>query len=189
MEEWYTLHTKPNAEFQVATALQRQGLKVYLPAIETPAGARGRRREPFFPCYLFLKIDFELMSLSQVQWTPGLRRVLTSGDRPAPVPNEIIELIQIRLGAIRANGDRPAHAFQPGDTVRIINGPFRDMLAIFEGPTTPSRRVQVLLSILGRTSRVHVELASLKKVWDRIEPNISRPRRTRGRGRRIYSPS
>lgn len=189
MKEWYTLHTRPNAEYQVATALQRRELEVYLPEVETPAGPRQGRREPFFPCYLFLKIDFDVMSISQVQWTPGLRRVLACGDRPVPVANDIIEFIRLKLGATKAGESRPAPAFQPGDTVRITSGPFRDMLAIFEGPTTPNRRVQVLLSILGRASRVRVELADLKKAWSGTEPNMPRPRRTRGRGRRIKGPA
>jgi transcription elongation factor/antiterminator RfaH len=185
MEEWFTLHTKPKAEYQVATALQRRGLEIYLPVIEVPKGSRGRQSAPFFPCYLFLKIDFELLSLSLVQGTPGLRRVLTSGDWPVPVSNDIIELIQRKLGAIKANSGPPAHVFEPGDMVRITDGPFRDMLAIFEGPTTPRERVQVLLAILGRTSRVQVALTDLEMVHHRIEASTPRLRRTRGQGRRI----
>ena len=185
MEEWYTLYTKPNAEYQVATALQRQGLKIYLPAIEAPGGPRRRKSEPFFPCYLFLKIDFEAASLSQVQWTPGLRRVLTSGDRPVPISNGIIDLIQRKLGALKVNGGWPSPIFKPGDTVRITDGPFRDMLAIFEEPTTPGKRVQVLLTILGHASRVQVKLADLERIDRGTEANMPRPRRTRGQGRRI----
>ncbi len=57
------------------------------------------------------------------------------------------------------------------------------MLAIFDEPTTPARRVQVLLSILG-ASRVQVDVADLEKV-DAEVPAPKRRRRTRGRGRRI----
>jgi len=72
--------------------------------------------------------------------------------------------------------------------VRITDGPFRDMWAIFEGPTTPSQRVQVLLTILGHARRVQLEPADLEKVPTGAEgPIPKRPRRTRGRGRRINS--
>jgi transcriptional antiterminator RfaH len=189
MEEWYTLHTKPHAEFQVETTLKRRGLEIYLPATAAPKGLQGRKRAPFFPGYLFLKIDFELVSLSQVQWTPGLRRVLTSGDLPVPVSNEIIDLIKRKLGAIKANSGRPAHTFKPGDTVRIIGGPLRDLLAIFEGPTTPSERVQVLLTILGHASRVQVKPTDLEKIHRGTEEKAPRPRRTRGQGRHIEGTS
>ena len=189
MERWYTLHTKPNTEYQVATALQRRGLEIYLPEIENPKTSQGRKGKPFFPCYLFLKIDFEIVGLSHVQWTPGLRRVLTFGDQPVPVSNKVIDFIQGKLGEIKANGGWPVHTFKSGDTVRITEGPFRDMLAIFEGPTTPGKRVQVLLTILGHTNRVQVKATDLEKVPPRTEAHAPKPRRTRGQGRRIKGTS
>ncbi|MBI1877470.1 MAG: hypothetical protein HYR94_04445 [Chloroflexi bacterium] len=186
MEWWYVLHTKPNTEYQVATALQQRGLEIYLPEIENPKTPQAHKSKPFFPCYLFLKVDFEIVGLSHVQWTPGLRRVLTFDDQPVPVSNKVIDLIQRRLGEIKANGGWPAHTFKPGDTVRITDGPFQDMLAIFEGPTTPSQRVQVLLNMLGHASRVQVDVATLEKAPMAAEAPIpKRPRRTRGQGRYI----
>ena len=69
MEHWYTLHTKPNAEYQVATTLQQRNLPTYLPEIETVQPGRGRIKRPFFPCYLFLQVDFEQVGFSQLQLT------------------------------------------------------------------------------------------------------------------------
>ena len=167
----------------MATVLQRRGLEIYLPEIEAPKASLKRKSEPFFPCYLFLKIDFDAVSLSQVQWTSGLRRVLTVGDRPVPISNEVIDFIRRKLGEIKANSGRSVHPFKAGDTVRITDGPFRDILAIFEGPTTPSERVQVLLIFLGHARRVQVEPTNLERVTIRTEAPAPKPRR-RTRGRR-----
>jgi transcriptional antiterminator RfaH len=142
LEQWYTLYTKPNAEYGVVTALQKHGVQTYLPMIESFKRPQERVRKPFFPCYLFAKIDFEVIGLFQVQWTPGLRYVVTFDNQPVPLADEVIELIQGKLGEIEAGMGRLAHNFKPGETVRIISGPFEDMLAIFEGPTTPSMRVR-----------------------------------------------
>ncbi|NJN99132.1 MAG: hypothetical protein HC875_36085 [Anaerolineales bacterium] len=80
----------------------------------------------------------------------------------------------------------PRHSFKPGDTVRIKSGPFEDMLAQFDSPTTPAERVQVLLELLGRFCRVKVNVADLEKADPQPEPIIAkRPRRSRGRGRPI----
>jgi len=186
MEQWYTLHTKPNAEYQVTMALQQRGVKTYLPEIEAPKSHNKRKKKPFFPCYLFSKVDLDAVGISRLQWTPGLRRIVNFQDRPVPVPDEVIDLIRRKLGEIKATGGLPIHPFKPGDTVRITDGPFRDMLAIFDGPTTPSERVQVLLDILGHASRVQIEVNDLEKAApDAKEPLPKRPRRTRGRGRRI----
>ena len=188
MEHWHALYTKPHAEYQVATSLQRRGIQTFLPEIDSPQAPPGREREPFFPCYLFIRLDFEVAGLSSVRWTPGLRRIVAFDDQPVPVPDEVIDLIVAELDEIEAGGGWPAHTFQPGDTVRITDGPLQGMLAIFEGPTTPAERVRVLLTILGHASRVQVGVADMEKAPPGLEaPVPKRPRRTRGRGRWIES--
>jgi transcriptional antiterminator RfaH len=188
--QWYTLFTKPNAEYRVAAILQKQGLQTYLPEIKSFKAYQGRVKRPFFPCYLFVKLDLEALGLLQVRWTPGLRRVVAFADRPVPLADEVIELIQRKVGEVKASKGRPAHNFKPGETVRITAGPFQDMLAIFEGPTTPAMRVRVLLDILGQASRTQISMADIEKVPTPAEARTTkRPRRTRGRGRRINKKS
>lgn len=186
MECWYVLHSKPNAEYQVANALKGRGIQTYLPEI---TARQGRKRQPLFPCYLFVKVDLEAVGLSHVQWTPGLRRIVAFGDRPTSVDDEVIDLINRRLGELEASGGVPRNSFKPGDTVRITDGPLQGMLAIFERPTTPSERVQVLMAFLGQASRVWVPVNDLEKVTAKGNSPASetseRPRRTRGRGRHI----
>lgn len=186
MEQWYALYTKPHCEYKVAIALRQRELLIYLPEIEAAKLSQSSKKlVPFFPCYLFCKIDFEAFGLSHIQWTPGLRRILACDDRPLPVSEEVIDLIRHSLSQIERTDKWLPHNFMPGDTVRITNGPFQDMLAIFEGPTTPGQRVQVLLEILG-ASRVQVDVADLEKASETAENAVAkRPRRTRGRGRRI----
>jgi transcriptional antiterminator RfaH len=191
MEQWYTLNTKPNAEQWVATALGDRGIQIYLPQIAGFRSSQQHGKKPFFPCYLFAKIDLKVVGQPQLQWTPGLRRVVAFDNRPVPLADEVIELIQVKLGEIEASVNWPARNFEPGEAVQIIAGPFKDMLAIFEGPATPSQRVQVLLTILGHASRMQVDVTNIKEAppaeaSPAIEASESkRPRRTRGRGRYI----
>ena len=186
MERWYTLYTKPNAEHQVATSLQERRIRTYLPEIEPCNGGSKRRRAPFFPCYLFMKVDFERVGLSSVRWTPGLRRVVAFDDHPVPLPDEVIDLIQRKLNGSNAAGGWPAHTFHPGEMVRITDGPLQGLLATFEGPSTPADRVRVLLAFLGHASRAHVAVSDLEKAPIEAQVQaVKRPRRTRGQGRRI----
>jgi len=174
MEHWYTLHTKPHREHQVAALLREKGLEAYLPLTGD---------KPFFPCYLFVRADFQRVGLSRVQWTPGLRRIVAFDGQPAAVPEEVIRLIREKL----PTGDgEPFPRLQPGDPVRITEGPFRDMEAIFDGPASPARRVHVLLKVLGRVNRVQIPAQNLEKLSPaRKATQPKRPRRTRGRGRPI----
>jgi transcriptional antiterminator RfaH len=183
MEQWYTLYTKPGAEYQVVKTLAQRQIHTYLPEIKL---LKTQVHKPFFPCYLFARVDLRLIGVSVLQWTPGLRRVVAFGDQPTPLPDKVVGLIQHKLSELEAAGDWSAHAFKPGDTVLITSGPFQDMLAIFAGPTTPTRRVQVLLNILGHASRVQVEVSDLAKAPMEAEvPIQKRSRGTRGQGRKI----
>jgi transcriptional antiterminator RfaH len=191
MEHWYVLHSKPNAEYQVVGALQGRGIQTYLPEIETSKARPRRKRRPFFPCYLFVKTDFREMGLSQLRWIPGLRRIVAFDDQPMPVSDEVIDLIRDKLEDVNSTGGWPTHTFQPGDAVRITQGPLQGMLAVFEKPTTPAERVQVLLNFLGQASRLWLPSADLEKVPEATQSRTANParcsRRTRGGGRRIRS--
>lgn len=180
MKRWYTLHTKPNSEYRVATVLQARDIEVYLPEI-----VQERRWVPFFPCYLFARVDLNRISASQWQWTPGLHRIVSFGGQPASLPDEIVNLIHHKVDSAKSAGRLTNH-FKPGDTVRIKKGPLRGMLATFDGPTEPSQRVRVLLTILGQLNRVRIDAADLERILtESQEIPPKRPRRTRGRGRHI----
>jgi transcriptional antiterminator RfaH len=186
VEQWYALHTEPNAEYHVVEVLHQREIETYLPEVVQTNSKKGKRKQPFFPCYLFAKIDFKQVGFASVRWTPGLRRVVAFSDQPVPLPEELIDLIRQKITELETANGTPQPGFKPGELVQIKEGPFQDMLAIFAGPTTPAQRVQVLLEILGQVRRVRVDLADLKKAPATAEmPTVKLPRRTRGRGRRI----
>jgi transcription antitermination factor NusG len=108
------------------------------------------------------------------------------GRRPAPIADEVVRLIRETVDRTNAAGGRPGHEFQAGETVRITDGPLRDMLAFFEGPSSGQDRVRVLLEFLGEANRMWVSAADLEKVpAGGQSPRNRPPRRTRGRGRPI----
>lgn len=185
MKQWYTLYTKANNEYQVATLLQEQGIETFLPTLNTTD-----KREPFFPCYLFMQADLTKLSPASWQWTPGLRRIVSRGQQPIPVSTEIIQLIKNNLKELNAQiHTRQQHHFVPGEKVRVVNGPFKEMVAIFSELTSPGVRVRILMSVLGQQKRVQLDINDIEPITTNAGTNVSqhskRPRRTRGRGRRI----
>ena len=174
---WYVLYTKPNAERQVTATLHERGIEVFL-----PTARKHHRRQwqegPLFPCYLFARVDLDRVGYSAVAWTPGLRRMVAFGDKPAVVPDDAIEMIRQRLAEIETQGGLPTHGFQPGDAVRFKDGPLRGLHAVFEGSMGPVERVWVLIQFLGEANRAEVPVADLEGV-PAIEGKRERPRRTR----------
>lgn len=185
--QWYALHTKPKAEYKVASALKESGFEIFLPELIQKQNSKTSSA-PFFPCYLFMAANLHEVSASTWRWIPGLRQIVTSGSQPLPLPADVIRLIQTRLETLNkqaANETLAGHGFQPGDSVRITHGPLRDMVAVFDGPTQPSRRVHVLLQVLDYHRRVQLDVTDLEKLAEPVPQPAKRPRRTRGRGRRI----
>lgn len=183
---WYTLYTKPNSEYRVQTALHERGIDTYLPEIRATNKKNKHAREPFFPCYLFMNVNLEAIGYSKWQWVPGLRHIVEFGGQPIPLSENTINALRVKVDNMGDYGSQPLNHFHPGENVRITQGPLRDMIAIFDGPTTPGQRVQVLFTLLGSVKTVNIDPSHLEKFPSSSQVTVSKkPRRTRGRGRYI----
>lgn len=193
MEQWYTFYTKPNSEKLVSQRLLDLGLQTFLPqlSIYEKRGKKQqlhlKRTEPFFPCYLFASVDLTLNSSSSLRWLPGVRGIVGTFNSPLAVPAAVIEGIRKKtdeLNARSGSGDVP---FKPGDQVRIVSGPFENLLATFDRPLPSINRVQILMEILGQVRRVQLDTRNLtleKKSENPYNNNDKkRSRRSRGKGR------
>jgi transcriptional antiterminator RfaH len=182
MEAWYVVNTKPHGELRVHQALSVRGFQAYLPMLPP---RRDGRPQPLFPAYLFVRCELETVGINDLQWIPGLRRVVQFAGRPAVVPDEAISLIQAHLDQIDAQGGLPKHPFKPGDEVVIDGGPLSGLRGVFQGPVGPAERVQILIRFLGQANRAEVPVEVLRAVSE-DEKERSQRRGTRGHGRRIH---
>ena len=180
---WYAVHCRCPKEFYAEAAIrERLGILTYLPTVVSRVDGASRRI-PFFPGYLFVNSVLDEGALSKINATPGVVRLIEFAGERAAVPDAVISAIKERLEALNAQGGLPGHNFHIGDTVELKRGPLSGLHAIFQGPTTPSARVKILLEFLGRPNEVEVDLAMLTTECDCSSPRGQR--RTRGRGRRI----
>ncbi len=160
MQHWYTLYTKPHKERHVSSFLQSRGFETYLPTIQVKRNGK-RKTQPFFSCYLFVRMD-PADALPGVRWTPGLRRIVGFGGDPAVVPDHAISLIQKRVTEM---GEVDyASRFQSGDRVAIKSGPLRYFEAVFNCALSNRDRAMVLVDLLGRLTRCEVDVSCLEKL-------------------------
>lgn len=181
MKAWYAVHTKPNTEARVARTLMVRGFQTFLPLLP---GSGGGSAKPLFPTYLFIECDLSVIDPAQLQWIPGLRRILNFAGEAAVVPEAAITLIRAELQRIEAAGGLPTHGFRPGDEVVIDQGPLAGLRGVFQGPVGPAERVHILLRFLGQTNRTEVPVEALRRAPEDGGATGSR-RGTRGRGRHI----
>jgi transcriptional antiterminator RfaH len=93
--------------------------------------------------------------------TIGVAKLVRNGDRPAPVPQAIIDALK---GREDADGfvqlDRRPR-FLPGDKIRVVGGAFSDCFGLYEGMSS-RERVAILLDLLGRKVRVMLDGAIIE---------------------------
>ncbi len=184
--QWYALHTKPHKEKSVSLLLSEHEIETFFPTMLSHTNHKQKRNVPFFRGYIFASLNLESGNSAPWRWTPGLRYIVAYGDEPIPIPDDVILKLGQKAQEMSSWAKIHKHPFKPGDTVRIKGGPFRDMLAVFQGPTTPSERVQILLTALHRSVRVRTEATNLEKHTGKSgNGSNKRQRRSRGRGRLI----
>ncbi len=149
MKHWYVLHTKPHQEQIVAAFLHQRQVESYLPLVRVkPANPRASRTRPYFPCYLFVQADLDLVGVEQLYWTPGLRRLVEFGGQPAEVPNHFMFDLRQRVNQICSMGELIISGVKKGDAVKIVEGPFAGYEALFDLCLPGTERVRVLLTLL-----------------------------------------
>lgn len=183
---WYVVHARPQKELLAASMLAEQmGLTVYLPEVLQHYRGRPQLR-PFFPRYLFVQVDLDEVEASKINASPGVISMVSFGERPQALSDEIVQAIRARLDEYNAAGGLPQRQFHPGDRVRLTEGPLQGLEAIFKGPTRPSQRVWVLLDFLGSLHAAEVSIDSIERAAPQ-HPHGPRKRGTRGKGRRVHS--
>jgi transcription elongation factor/antiterminator RfaH len=159
MKHWHALYTKPRKEHQVNASLQEQGIETYLPTVRRKIRRRDRPdRVVYFPCYLFARLDLKVVPRSSIAWMPGVRCIVSAGEQPAIVPNEIVDLIRSRLEDIEEVGHGK---LKQGDRVRIASGPLRHLEAVFDQPLSAADRVRILLDVMGRMTPVEIDYSQI----------------------------
>lgn len=162
MKHWYALRSKPKKEWSAATLLEKAGLEVFLPMMSRKRLGKVLGPEPFFPGYLFCRLDPTLGEIQLVQYTRGILYVVGFGGEPCPVPDGVVLTLQERLARIQGRSDLTE--FRPGDRVIITSGPLREVEAIFAKQLSAKGRVQVLIQMLHRICRAELQAGQLRLV-------------------------
>lgn len=162
--DWFVVQTRPLAEARAAENLFRQGYEVYLPRyMKTVRHARrlSTVKTPLFPSYLFVRFEINRVQWRSINSTIGVKRLVGSDSAPTPMPLCVVEDLK------RCEGEGffkllslPAK-FKSGAPIRIRGGALNSCHGIFEAQTD-NERVTVLLDLLGRKSRVILDVHSIE---------------------------
>ncbi|NDC61023.1 MAG: transcription/translation regulatory transformer protein RfaH [Betaproteobacteria bacterium] len=154
---WYAIHSKPKQEQRALENLQNQGFEAWLPMLSVEKLRRGRLTEvvePMFSRYLFIRLDTEHSNWSPIRSTMGVSRLVSFGNRPAPIADELIQALR----------QLPARAterlLQAGQEVTFIDGPLKGLQGIYQSDSGAERAL-ILVELLSKQHLITTALHDL----------------------------
>jgi transcriptional antiterminator RfaH len=179
MLNWYLFQSKTRKEDLVCEQLRMREIEIFFPSIHVkPVNPRARKVKPYFPGYVFGRVDLSEVGRSILDWIPGVVGLVSFGGEPAAVPDELVTTLRQHVEIINASNGNKTEKYRPGDVVAIRGGPFAGYEAIFDVHLPGRDRVEVLLKLL-RGNQIRVELPA-----DHIAPKEESSRsRDRSSGR------
>ena len=169
--DWYVVYSKPHKEEQAQFHLRLKGLEVFFPRLDLVRVAEKRKRIiPLFPNYLFVRLHLPT-EFHYVIWSPGVKRLVSFGDRPIPVDEQVINFLKQQTdgdGLIKARSQ-----LRPGQEVQIRGGPFDGLVAIIQDPPDAKGRVKILLKLLSRQVSVKLGVEFIKGEWVGVKPSAT----------------
>jgi len=160
---WYVVQFKPNCAAIAQRQLSRQGFSTFLPRHRRTERRTGRFHEalrPLFPGYVFVSFDPSAGHWRAINSTPGVTRLVSFNARPAPLPEGLVEALQLRCDAQGLL--RPVEALAVGDRARVTEGPFADFVVRIEA-VSDDQRLWVLFDLMGCQSRVALPRTALSR--------------------------
>ncbi len=172
---WYVVHAYSGFENQVVRLLkeriQRSEMQdrfgeVLVPTeevVEMRDGQKRRSDRKFFPGYVLVQMEMNDDTWHLVKSVPKVMGFIGgTADRPAPISDKEAEAILQRVQE-GAEKPRPKILFEPGEVVRVIDGPFNDFNGVVEEVNYEKSRLRVAVFIFGRSTPVELEFGQVEK--------------------------
>ena len=167
--KWYVIHTYSGYENKVKADLEKkvknQEMDEYFfdivvpleEQIEIKDGKRKTNLKKVFPGYVLIKMIVTEQTWYIVRNTRGVTGFVGSGTDPIPLTEEEIRNMGFEISEINVDYD-------VNDSIRIIDGPFKDYIGIVQEINKEKNKVKVLISMFGRETPVDLELSQVQKV-------------------------
>jgi transcriptional antiterminator NusG len=172
---WYVVHAYSNYEHKVKQSLEerieRHGLgdkfgQILVPTeevVEMREGQKRRSERKFFPGYVLVQMEMDDETWHLVKEVPKVLGFIGgSSDKPAPISEKeaMAILHQVQEGVEKP---RPKVLFEPGELVRVTDGPFNDFNGVVEQVNYEKSRLRVAVQILGRSTPVELDFGQVEK--------------------------
>ena len=180
-KQWFVLHTLTGQEYKVKDSIEKrldpEEMREFVDEVIVPTekisevkrGVKTTTTRKFFPGYVLLNIALynEEKQLREKAWyfvqdIPGVIGFV-GGDKPVPLQPEEVEVIHNQV-AEKKEKVKPKVVFEPGETVKISDGPFLNFNGIIEEVDPNRGKLKVSVAIFGRSAPVELEYWQVERV-------------------------
>jgi len=171
--KWYVIHTYSGYENKVKTNLEHRIstmdvadriFQVVIPMegeVEVKDGQRRTVQRKVFPGYVLVDMKLDDQSWYVVRNTPGVTGFVGSGNKPIPLEESEVRKI---LKQMTAEAPRVKIAFEKGQSVRIIDGPFADFIGVVDEIIQDKGKIRVMVSFFGRETPIELDFLQVEKL-------------------------
>ncbi len=174
-KRWYVIHAFSGFESQVKRALEERIARadmqdafgeILVPTeevVEMRGGQQRKSERKFFPGYVLVNMEMTDDTWHLVKEVPRVMGFIGGkGDRPAPIPDSQVAAILERVQE-GVEKPRPKVLYEPGEVVRVTDGPFTDFNGVVEEVDYDKSRLKVSVLIFGRSTPVDLEFGQVEK--------------------------
>ncbi len=174
-KRWYVVHVYSGFENYVVDSLRQRirmhGLEDYFGEIIVPTeevvemrgGQKRKSERKFFPGYVLVQMEMDERTWHLVKSVPRVLGFIGgTADRPAPITDQEAASILRRVEEGESK-PKPKILFEPGEVVRVTEGPFADFNGVVEDVNYEKNRLRVSVSIFGRATPVELEFDQVEK--------------------------
>jgi transcriptional antiterminator NusG len=172
---WYVVHAYSNFENKVKLSLiervKRYGMEDYFGEILVPTeevvemkeGQQRRSERKFFPGYVLVHMEMNDDTWHLIKDTPKVLGFIGgTSDKPAPITDKEADAILQRVQE-GVDKPKPKVLFEPGEVVRVTDGPFNDFNGVVEEVNYDKNKLVVAVLIFGRSTPVELGFGQVEK--------------------------
>ena len=170
---WYVVHTYAGHEKKVAVSLKQRAIangfadrifKIFIPHQKKIVISEGKKRsvdERLFPGYVIVLMDMSDDAWLLVRSTRGVTGFVGMGSTPTPLPEQEVKTL---MKFTKMDAPKFEAKYSVGDSVKIMEGPFRDFLGKVEEVNEDQGKVKVLISFFGKETPVELDFVQVQSL-------------------------
>ena len=171
--KWYVIHTYSGHEKKVAITLKQRVeaggftdriFKIFIPQQQKVVISEGKKRtvdERLFPGYVIVNMIMDDDAWYIVRSTRGVTGFVGMGNNPTPLPESEVRAL---MKFTKMEAPKFEAKFSVCDSVKIIDGPFKEHLGKVDEVNEEQGKVKVLISVFGREVPVELDFLQVSSI-------------------------